>query len=196
MTIFRPRPILALCGAACLIAVTPYAPRSPGELGSRSPAARPALSFSRRQRAHTTAGDEQSAKWSVAAPLTFSEAHPVDLAPTASAAIGFVRAPPAAEAQSDANLAAQFAYADIPEAPPRAVGLGSAPFGPAIAPAPFAPPPPPRGSAAAVLYNKGDAAGLAALAKAADDSAAAIGAGMGVVARGRASVPCIARRLL
>ena len=120
---------------------------------------------------HTTAGDEQSAKWSVAAPLTFSEAHPVDLAPTASAAIGFVRAPPAEEAQSDANLAAQFAYADIPEAPPPAVGLGSAPFGPAIAPAPFAPPPPPRGSAAAVLYNKGDAAGLAALAKAADDSA-------------------------
>ena len=173
MTIFRPRPILALCGAACLIAVTPYAPRSPGELGELDQVAgrAPGALVLAPTAPHTSAGDEQSAKWSVAAPLTFSEAHPVDMAPTASAAIGFVRAPPAEEAQSDANLAAQFAYADIPEAPPPAVGLGSAPFGPAIAPAPFAPPPPPRGSAAAVLYNKGDAAGLAALAKAADDSA-------------------------
>ncbi len=127
MTIFRPRPILALCGAACLIAVTPYAPRSPGELGSsmRSPAARPALSLLAPTAPHTSAGDEQSAKWSVAAPLTFSEAHPVDMAPTASAAIGFVRAPPAEEAQSDANLAAQFAYADIPEA--RRLRSGSVP---------------------------------------------------------------------
>ena len=175
MTIFRPRPILAICGAACLIAVTPYAPRSPGELGELDQVAghAPGALVLEPTAAHTTAGEEQSAKWSVAAPLTFSEAHPVDMTSTASAALASVRAPPAEEAQSDANLAAQFAYADIPEAPPPAVGLGSAgvPFAPAVAPAPIAPSQPPRVSEAAVLYNKGDAVGLAALAKAADNSA-------------------------
>ena len=34
MTIFRPRPVLAICGAACLIAFTPYSRRPPAELGA------------------------------------------------------------------------------------------------------------------------------------------------------------------
>src|SRR5208282_4538546 len=97
-----------------------------------------------------------------------------DIPQAAPPASAVASAPAAGAAQSDANLAAQFAYADIPEAPPPAVGLGSAgvPFAPAVAPASIAPSPtPPRGSEAAVLYNKGDAVGLAALAKAANDSA-------------------------
>ena len=174
MTIFRPRPILALCGAACLIAFTPYAPRPPEELGELDQVAgrAPGALVLAPTAPHTTAGDEQSAKWSVAAPLTFSEAHPVDLASTASAAIAL--RPSAAgrggpERRQPRRPIRLCRHSRIAAACGRA--RFRVPFAPALAPAPFAPPPPPRGSEAAVLYNKGDAAGLAALAKAADDSA-------------------------
>jgi soluble lytic murein transglycosylase len=74
-------------------------------------------------------------------------------------------------ARSDADLAAQFAYADIPGAAPAVSALSAlAPSAPAAAPTP-GPPPPPRSSEAAILYNKGDVAGLAALAKTANDPA-------------------------
>ena len=76
-------------------------------------------------------------------------------APTLAPATGALEA-----TASDANLAAQFAYADIPDAaaPPTA-SAGAAPFAPALAPATETPPQtPPRSSEAAVLYNKGDAA--------------------------------------
>ena len=75
---------------------------------------------------------------------------------------------------SDANLAAQFAYADIPDAaaPPQPAPAPRRPVRARARPATETPPQtPPRSSEAAVLYNKGDAAGLAALAKAASDPA-------------------------
>ena len=76
-------------------------------------------------------------------------------------------------ARSDRDLAAQFAYADVPGAPPVVGALSAiAPATPATTtPGPALPAPSPRGSEAVILYNKGDAAGLAALAQAADDEA-------------------------
>ena len=114
MMIFRPRPILALCGAACLIAFTPYARRPPAELGALVRTASPNA---------IAAGDDRR----------------VDkLAPFASADPNVRYAPPLDAASSDANLAAQFAYADIPDAaPPPADSVGSAdvPSAPTLAPA-------------------------------------------------------------
>ena len=84
-----------------------------------------------------------------------------------------VPAPTPEAAWGDSDLAAQFAYADLPGAAPAVGALAAiAPSAPAAAPAPASPlPPPPPSSAAAVLYNRGDAAGLAGLAKAATDPA-------------------------
>jgi soluble lytic murein transglycosylase len=82
--------------------------------------------------------------------------------------------PPGEEAPpSGAALPAQFAYPDVPSAGPVISALSEvAPSPPAAAPAPDAPsPPPPLGSEAAILYNRGDFAGLAALAQAANDAA-------------------------
>ncbi|HKI16223.1 MAG TPA: hypothetical protein VKA12_14680, partial [Roseiarcus sp.] len=222
MTISRPRPILAMCGAACLIAFTPYAPRPPAEPDNQiADSALGAFVHAPSPPNAAGADDGQAAQLSMptetrtvnsrvnkvapfasadpdalyqppqpearmsdadlSAQLAYAdipEAAPpavsLGSAGSTSAVASAPAAPPASAAQNDANLAAQFAYADIPEAPPPAVGLGSAgvPFAPAVAPASIAPPPtPPRGSEAAVLYNKGDAVGLAALAKAANDSA-------------------------
>jgi len=224
MTISRPRPILAMCGAACLIAFTPYAPRPPAEPENQiADSALGAFVHAPSPPNAAGADDGQAAQLSMPTETRTVNSRVNKVAPFASAdpdalyqppqpearmsdadlsaqlayadipeaappavslgSAGVVStsavasapaAPPASAAQNDANLAAQFAYADIPEAPPPAVGLGSAgvPFAPAVAPASIAPPPtPPRGSEAAVLYNKGDAVGLAALAKAANDSA-------------------------
>ena len=72
-----------------------------------------------------------------------------------------------------AALPAQFAYADVSSAGPVISALSEiAPSPPAAAPAPDSPSPaPPLGSEAAILYNRGDVAGLAALAQAANDAA-------------------------
>ncbi len=219
MTIFRPRPVLAICGAACLIAFTPYSRRLPAELGALDQVAGgvrgapvhaspplnatdgddgqpaqlqiPAQSISRVNKVGTFASADPNAIYQPPQPeasvsdadlaAQFAYADTPEAAPAAasvgSAGVASASAvatgsagTPADGAQSDANLEAQFAYADIPDAPPPAIGLGSA--GVPFAPASIAPPPtPPRGSQAAVLYNKGDAAGLAALASAANDSA-------------------------
>ena len=114
MMIFRPRPILALCGAACLIAFTPYARRPPAELGALVRTGLPPNA--------SDAGDDRR----------------VDkLAPFASADPNVRYAPPLDAASSDANLAAQFAYADIPDAaPPPADSVGSADVPSAPTPAP------------------------------------------------------------
>jgi soluble lytic murein transglycosylase len=196
MMIFRLRPILALCGAACLIAFTPHARRPPAELGALvrtvlPPNASDAAADRRVDKLAPFASADPNVRYAPpldaassdanlaaqfayayipdAAPPPADNVGPADVpsAPTLAPATGALEA-----AASDANLAAQFAYADIPDAAaPPAAGAG-APFAPALAPATETPPQtPPHSSEAAVLYNKGDAAGLAALAKAAHDPA-------------------------
>ena len=228
MTLFRFGPLLAAGGAACLVAWTPEgrAPPPPDiaavDLGSGSRFdARPVESPS------GAVGSAQSAR---AAPpmIGYGSAF------SAGAGAAPASAPPAEAALSDANLAAQFAYADISEPaqgrvvglkPPSAVGEdpdgvpppqseaprsdadvkvrfayadleGSAPAlgalseiappsstaalepsAPAAGPEPSASapilalPPPPPISQAAILYKKGDVAGLVALAATAKDDA-------------------------
>jgi soluble lytic murein transglycosylase len=178
MMIFRPRPILALCGAACLIAFTPYARRPPAELGGRDQAARLAPFASADPNIRYAPPDEAALSDANLA-AQFADANIAETAPPPADSVGPADVPsaptlvPATDAPdataSDANLAAQFAYADIPDAaaPPTAsAGTAGAPFAPATE-TPLETPP--RSSEAAVLYNKGDAAGLAALAKAAYD---------------------------
>ena len=83
--------------------------------------------------------------------------------------------PPKEAPPSGAALPTEFAYADVPDAAPAVSALSEiAPSPPAAAPAPDSPsplPPPPLSSEAVILYNKGDVAGLAALAQAANDAA-------------------------
>jgi soluble lytic murein transglycosylase len=222
MTILPPRPLLALCGAACLIGFTPDG-RPPAELAAINqsavgpPSPRDGAPLSR-----LAADAGREAQLALAARPTAADERINDAAPSARAALAAIRSPPPPEAaaSSDADLAAQFAYADVRATPPaRAVGLSSAccapaepaaipapppeaapsdadlaaqfayaelpgaapavgalsaiaPAPPAAAPAPGSPSPPPPGSSEAViLYNKGDAAGLAALARAANDEA-------------------------
>jgi soluble lytic murein transglycosylase len=174
MTIFRPRPILAICGAACLIAYTPYARRPTSELDAPNQVGEGAagtVTHAEAPLAATDAEDGQAAKWSLAEPLTYSEVRPAETSSSAAAVLAAIGAPPA---DATPNNAAQFAYAYIPEgAPAVSDGLPEAPPARSRVPGPSAPPAqiPPRSSEAVVLYNKGDAAGLAALAKAADDPA-------------------------
>jgi soluble lytic murein transglycosylase len=173
MMIFRPRPILAICGAACLVAFPPYARRPPGELSAPDQVAKgsPSVQVDVPLAPNTTNADEgRAANQSLAARLTYSVISPVGGTSTAAAALAAIQAPPSSEAtpSDDANLAAQFAYADIPEPGPPAVGFGAADVSSPPAPSSQIPA---HTSEAAVLYNKGDATGLAALAKGADDSA-------------------------
>jgi soluble lytic murein transglycosylase len=190
MTIIRFGPLLALGGAACLIAWTPEGRMAqegaafvsgarvddgPAETASIARAARSAIS------AWPTSGDRRipdrasSAGAEPAAPKAPPEAalSDADLAAQfADADVSETPAPAAgilatsAPALSDADLMAQFAYAEIPgvETPP----------GPPAAAAPSSPDlpqlPPPM-SQAAILYTRGDAAGLIALAAATNDRA-------------------------
>jgi soluble lytic murein transglycosylase len=195
MTILRPRLFLAIGGVACLIALAPHWRPSPAQppapdagqgarlaIAARLPAAgeriddaAPALSAPlaaiRPPLPHEVASSD-------AGPAAHSDlpapAPPPAVAPSPACCAGAepaaISAPPHESAPSNANSAAQFAYADVPPAAP-AVGALSA-IAPSAPPAP-APslPPPPSSSEAAMLYNKGDVAGLAALAHAASDEA-------------------------
>jgi soluble lytic murein transglycosylase len=187
MTIFRPRLFLAVSGAVCLIALAPDWRRPPPELAAidRSPIG------SARVDARLSTTDERIDRiipFAAAAPAAAIRSLPALDAPFIETApprgVGFgsaccVRATPDDHASpapeqaaaSDASLAAHFAYADVPGAAAGESALSAiAPSPPAQVPAPSElPPPPPLGSEAAILYNKGDAAGLAALAKAASD---------------------------
>ena len=221
MTILHPRLFLAICAGAGLIAFTPEARRPPGEhtaidesaIGSSAPRVAGAPSQA------ADAGRE--ARLALAARPSAADEGIDDAGSLASVPLSAIRPPPPEAALSDADLAAQFADADLPAlAPPRAVGTSPAccvraepaakpsppgeeappggaalpaqfayadvpsagpvlsalsevaPSPPAAAPAPDAPsPPPPLGSEAAILYNRGDVAGLAALAQAANDAA-------------------------
>ena len=96
MTILRFGPLLAIAGAACLVAWTPHGRPPPPEVVGLGLASRLGLDAPPTETASVT-GVAQSAS---AGPF-----------------------PPKA-ALSDADLASQFAYADVPElAPGRAVGL-------------------------------------------------------------------------
>jgi soluble lytic murein transglycosylase len=186
MTIFRPRPILALYAAACLIAFALHALRPPVELGALPIPAHSTAPDSRVDKLAPFASADPNAHYLPALDAVSSDANlaaqfadadiPDAAAPPADN-VGSADAPSAAApvtgaleaTASDANLAAQFADADILDAaaPPAArADAANASFAPATETPPQAPP---RNSEAAVLYNKGDAAGLAALAKAAYD---------------------------
>ncbi len=218
MTTLHPRLFLAICAGACLITFAPEGRRPSAEVAVGSSAARVDA------RPPSQAADAgREARLALAARLTAADERIDGAAPLASRPPVAVRPPPPPEpALRDADLAAQFADADLSApAPPRGVGLGSAccvgaepaanPSPPkkeaaasdaglpaqfayadvpgaapavsalsAIAPSPPAaapalgspsPPPPPVGSAAVILYNRGDVAGLAALAQAANDPA-------------------------
>ena len=183
MTILHPRLLLGLCGAACLIAFAPEGRRPPAEV----PIGQGAVSsLSARVDARLSSTDERidkvvpfaAAPLAVIRPPPSPDAALSDAAPPrvvglssaccVSAESAMRPAPPAEVAPSDADLAAQFAYADIPGAAPAVSALSAiAPTAPA--PELASPPPPPRGSEAVIFYNRGDVAGLAALARAANN---------------------------
>ncbi len=189
MTLLRPRLFLAMSGAVCLIALVPQWRRPPVELAAidRSPIGSARVNA---RLSTTDARIDKIVPFAAAAPAADIRPLPALDAPFGEAAppraVGFssaccVRtipdagATPAPEqvATSDASLAAQLAYADVPGATPAESALAAiSPSLPAVALAPGElPPPPALGSVAAILYNKGDAAGLAALAHAASDPA-------------------------
>ena len=186
MTIIRFGPLLALGGAACLIAWTPEGRMAPdgaalvsGAQVDDGPTETASIGPVARSTAPATipgspgAADRASpggAELAAAQPwISLSDA---DLmAQFADADVSATPAPvasvPAASrlAVSDADLLAQFAYAEIP---------GAEPPSPAQAPSPPSldlPHLPPPMSEPAILYTKGDAAGLMALAAATNDPA-------------------------
>jgi hypothetical protein len=241
MTMFRFGPLLAVGGAACLVAWTPEGRPPPPEVGALHPeAGRPlGLQVDASTPPNATArqtGTGQAARSWIPARLTYYEIRPANAASTARDALAAVHPPlldsPKSDAH-DANLAPQFAYADIPGPargsvvglkPPAVLGaeparvpaaspgpaqgdtdakvqlayadpegaaptLGASseiappsstaalePSAPAATPEPSAPAagpvllPPPPTSQAAILYKKGDVAGLAALAASASDA--------------------------
>ena len=190
MTLLRPRLFLAMSGAVCLIALVPQWRRPPVELAAidRSPIGSARVNA---RLSTTDARIDKIVPFAAAAPAAAIRSlpgldAPFGEAPPPPRTVGFSSAccaraisdastPPAPEqaATSDASLAAQLAYADVPGAAPAESALAAiSPSLPAVVLAPGElPPPPPLSSVAAILYNKGDAAGLAALAKAANDPA-------------------------
>jgi soluble lytic murein transglycosylase len=219
MTNLRFGPLLAIAGAACLVAWTPEGRLRP-EVAALDRAPAPPFDAPATETA-SVAGAARSA--SAAPPiLGYGSASSAGAEPAATAP------PPPEAARSDADLASQFAYADVHEpAPgrpvghksflstigPESAGVPAPPSGaarsdadfkiqfayanlegaaPALGapsvmppPVPVAPPepsapaarsspgpalPPPPPSQAAILYRKGDVAGLRALAVAANDA--------------------------
>ena len=221
MTILHPRLFLAICAGAGLIAFTPEWRRPPAELAAIDESAI-GSSARRVARPPSQAADAgREARLAVAARPSAADERIDDAGSLASVPLSAIRPPPPEAALSDADLAAQFAdadlqapaaprgvgmspaccvraesaaklspsreeasptgaalpaqfaYADVPSAGPVISALSEiAPSPPAAAPAPDSPSPaPPLGSEAAILYNRGDVAGLAALAQAANDAA-------------------------
>jgi soluble lytic murein transglycosylase len=193
MTLFRFGPLLAIAGAACLVAWTPGGRPPPPEVGALNFA--PVSRFDPPAETASIAGAPQSSGAAVsdanlAAQFAYAEApEPAEGRPAGLQSPSGVPASSSGAALSDADAKVQFAYADLEGAAP-ALGAPSAiaprglmailePSAPAAAPEPsppaaspaLPPPAPPRGSQAAILYKKGDAAGLAALAASTSDAA-------------------------
>jgi soluble lytic murein transglycosylase len=195
MTILRFGPLLAIAGAACLVAWTPEGRPPPPEVATLS-----LVSGSHSDAAPTeTASVTGAAPPAIAAPPTLGDqrvpAHSSAVgAATQEAGPSAVReepagapTPPSGAARSDEDVKVQFAYANIEGAAP-ALGApsGAAPPTAAAVPEPSAPtpgpelsapaadaalPPPAPVSQAAILYKKGDVAGLVTLAASAADMA-------------------------
>ena len=184
MTILHPRLLLAICGAACLIALTPQWRRPPAELAAidkQASGGSPAPHVDASAPAPSPApGADRAAQLALAARLSAAEKPIDEAAPAAKAppaAKPSAAPPPKAAFPSGAALPTDFAYADVSDAAPAVSALSEiAPSPPAAAPAPDStspplPPLPPLSSQAVILYNKGDVAGLAALAQATNDAA-------------------------
>ncbi|MGH6797394.1 MAG: hypothetical protein ACREDI_03305, partial [Roseiarcus sp.] len=192
MTMFRFGPLLAIGGAACLVAWTPEGrppppevtpldlasgPRfdaTPTETASVNGAAPAAVSVRGPEPARSDADLAAQFAYADVPPMARAPAVSAGSASSASAEAAAVPAPPPEPALSDADLAAQFAYADLPGiGPPAASALsGAEPSTPAApAPSPALPQASPLSSEAAILYTKGDVAGLIALAVTANDAA-------------------------
>jgi peptidoglycan lytic transglycosylase len=192
MTIFRFGPLLAIGGAACLIAWTPQGRPPPPEVAALGRASAARFDAAPEETA-SIAGAAQSPRAAHLAALSNEaqervvgpKAHPL-AAPGESAGVS---ASPPEPARSAAGAKIQFAYADIEGASP-ALGAPSPIAAPAPKAAAFEPPAPSAGQAppapaaesappsisppvsqAVILYTKGDATGLAALAAQASDPA-------------------------
>jgi len=186
MTMFRFGPLLAVGGAACLIALTPHERAPQPEVAALPSAAR--FDAAPTETA-SIAGPAQSARATNIEGLS-GQAHErlvgLEALPLAlpGEPAGVPANPPEA-ARSEAAAKVQLAYADMTGAapalgapspiapPPNAAGLEPpAPSaGREAPPAPALPSTAPPVSEAAILYTKGDAAGLAALAASATDPA-------------------------
>jgi soluble lytic murein transglycosylase len=127
MTISRPRLLLAVCGVAGLIALTPDGRRPPAELAASGESASGGGSVDAPSPPQAVdAGQE--ARVALAARPDAAEERVDDGAPSANPQLAAIHTPPPPEAAlSEADLAAQFADADLPApATPRAAGLSSA----------------------------------------------------------------------
>src|SRR5580692_2673590 len=178
MRILRFAPLLAVAGAACVVAWTPHGHSPPRDVASLDRAAVSRVVGAPTETASMASGPKSLPATppldSGSAPSTSPEAAGRDLPSTDR-----VPALPGEVARSDKEAKVQFAYASLDGAAP-ALGAPSAVTPPAETAAlePSAPPepaadpalPPPRSPQAVVLYRKGDAAGLMALASAAADA--------------------------
>jgi soluble lytic murein transglycosylase len=221
MTLFRFGPLLAMGGAACLVAWTPEG-RSPPppeiaalDLGASSrvntaPTETASVTGAARSVGSRPMMGYGSASSAGAGPALVSPAPPAEAAlsdanlaaqfadadaskPAQERAVGLqspsavpaepagVPAPPPEAARSDADAKVQFAYANLEgaapalsapsEMAPPSSAAAPEPSAPAAAPAAGLALPPPPMSQAAIMYKKGDVAGLAALAASANDAA-------------------------
>ncbi len=155
MTMFRFGPLLAIGCAACLVAWTPQG-RTPPNPDIGAP---PAW--------NARVDDGPSETESIPRPARAGRPSPGG----ERAAPASIPAPPLEAALSDADIASQFAGASLEGAAPAPGAPAMAPEPSSPAASPDLPASAPPISQAAVLYQKGDAAGLAALAASADDPA-------------------------
>ena len=182
MRILRFTPLLAVAAAACLVAWTPQGHSPPPEVATLDRALVSRLDRAPPETASITSGPKSLRPTppldTASAPSTSPEAAGRDLSST-----GRVAPPSTEAARSDKEAKVQFAYASLEGAAP-ALGAPSAVAPPAetasrepsaappATPEPAADPalPAPRSPQAVILYKKGDAAGLMALASAATDA--------------------------
>ena len=182
MRILRFAPLLAVAGAACVVALMPHGHSPPPDVATvdRAP-------VSRVEGAPTETASMTSGPKSLRAtpPLDYGSASSTgtEAAGRDPASAGRVPAPSTAAVRSDKKAKVQFAYASLEGAAP-ALGAPSAVAPPAETASlePSAPPPappgpaadpalpPPRSPEAVILYRKGDASGLMALASAVTDA--------------------------
>ena len=187
MTLFRFGPLLAVAGAACLVAWTPEGRPPPPEVATLDRAPDSRFDAAPTETASVTRGAPPVV---AAAPTLGDQRVPArssaNGAATREAGLSGAPPPPPEAARSNADFKVQFAYADLEGAAPvLGAPSGAAPLTAAAVPEPSLPtpgpelsapaadaalPPPPPVSQAAILYRKGDVAGLVALAAAANDA--------------------------